>query len=202
MYRLEHSSTAYAAGCLADRSAGRTPRCDTETETDDDGAPWPRGGGRSGGGSDGGGEVGSDFESEASECFRQARPAMLSAARCVLHGTRCTMHFVCCMRAFVCLRSCCAAQSFASFVVSALQRYGLQVARCVPCMLYISRCMLQCCAARFVLQRCTLHVACCKFISYSAICMLPFAACGSAYRDNLMLLRASTRSTHPAHSPH
>jgi hypothetical protein len=64
---------------VADRSAGSTPRCDSETETDDDGAPWPRDGGRSGGG---GAEVDSDFESEASECFRQARAAMLSAARC------------------------------------------------------------------------------------------------------------------------
>jgi hypothetical protein len=63
---------------VADRSAESTPRCDSETETDDDGAPWPRDGGRSGGGS---AEVDSDFESEASECFRQARAAMLSAAR-------------------------------------------------------------------------------------------------------------------------
>ena len=97
-------------------------------------------------------------------------------------------------------------------------------------MLYISRCMLQCCAARFVLQRCTLRVVCCKFvcgllvaclphcymwfsqvwmaasllsgISCVAFCMLPFGACGSACRESLMPLRASTRSTHPAHSPH
>jgi hypothetical protein len=128
------------------------------------------------------------------------------------------------------LRACCATQSFASFVVSALQRYGLHVA--TLCALHAVHFPVHVAVLCCALCAAALHVACCLVqvclwlvvaclphcylwflqvwmaasllsgISCVAFCMLPFGACGSACRESLMPLRASTRSTHPAHSPH
>ena len=80
------------------------------------------------------------------------------------------MHFVCCRGAFVCLRACCATQSFASFVVSALQRYGLHVA--TLCALHAVHFPVHVAVLCCALCAAALHVACCLL----QVCL--WLACG------------------------